>query len=137
MTFTEANDLLDEVIAFLMSCGGAYQGTHTRLEEVILDCIVSGQNIIKRDITGAIQTAVFYWFVNKDEIEDVINGDTPADHYHGDTLYIADMGNKGGRAAVHTIVNELRYAMGETVTGIFCNRRGIFKKRMKQRGLSW
>lgn len=129
MTFDEADRLTDELLEFFRSVGGFYENMNPNLETVILDCLGSGQYIIKRD--GGIKTALFYWMVHPYDIKAVVEGGTPEDHYHGKILYISDCGNKGTTQDIRNCLNEITRL--HKPAGIFCHRdKGFRFKRFKE-----
>jgi hypothetical protein len=119
VTFDEANSLLDECLEFLKSCGGVYDKPREVFELNVLDCIASDQYLIKRK-GGKITTALFYWNVYKADLHKVRNYETPKDHYHGDILYIAEMGNKSTRQDAIGLVRKARQR--KNYQGICCHR---------------
>lgn len=137
MSFDEANSLLDEIIAFLLKCGGVYQQTTTRLETVVLECIASGQYIAKRDEHGTLEHVILYWLVDKEDIESIAEGVQPINRWTGNTLYVVEHGNLAGRQSLTEVIKELRRRAGERgVTGVFWNHKGEgLKVYLKQKGV--
>jgi hypothetical protein len=134
MNFEEANALLDEVIAFLLTTGGPYQRTSVRLETIIMDCIGSGQFIIERGTAGQITTALFYWLIHPEDMPIDIDHE-PRDHYHGLIMYVAELASTGGRKELHQTMKKLRQKAN--FKGLFAKRRESVNYHMGTTGALW
>jgi len=103
MTFEEANALLDEVLAFLLSCGGPYVESTAHLETLLMFCLGSGQYVMDRDENG------IRWFANwirigSDDMPGIRVGVYPIDMTTGENIYICDAASKvGAKDMVRTL----------------------------------
>lgn len=111
MNFIQANMLLDEVIEFLLSCGGVYEKTTTELEATILDCIAYGQYEINRDENFNIIHAMFYWFITQEDAENVHDGIAIQEKHNGNILYVVEHGSKADMRSLLSITRRLKNTM--------------------------
>ena len=118
MTFEEADQLLDEVTSFLVSCGTFYRVTG-KLEATVLECLALGHYIIHRDETGEITHFLCYRMIDL-------------------TMFVLEHGNKDGRRGMTRMIRELRLQEPQTV-GTAWNHKGLgivaFPNQKSQKGV--
>ena len=119
--FEEADALCEEIMAFLLECGGVYTRETGDLQIIILKSIANGQYVLYRE-DGKIVHWLCYWKIKESDIEDI--GQTmPVDIITGNVLYIAEHGNKEGRKGMTKMIKELRHrATG--MQGVLWNSKG-------------
>jgi len=134
MSFEEACSLCDEIMEFLLSCGGVYSSITPETEGKILDCIVTNQFCIRRDGNGSIIHALFFWKVLKQDIAIILRGERPQEIHGGDTLFVIEHGSKSDH--LRDIIKELRMICGSNITGVFWNHKQQgYKLFMRQKGV--
>ncbi|KAB0668940.1 hypothetical protein F6V30_13970 [Oryzomonas sagensis] len=121
--FEAAEALRQEIMEFMQSCGGIYEGYSRRLEERVIISLASDQYILYRDAAGKIEHYLCYWKVRSDEIQDVLDGVTPVDIYYGSVLFVAEHGNKAGMKSMRRAIRELRHR-AKGCQGLIYNHAG-------------
>lgn len=132
--FEEADSLCNEIMSFLLECGGIYVTVNRHLQEVILESIASGQYVLHRNESGGISHWLAYWKIQPEDAED-IETTKPIDTRHGSVLFIIEHGNKDGRKGMTKMIQELRQRSAG-MQGVLWNSKGRgIKKFMKQKGV--
>lgn len=126
MTFDKICHLTDEVMDFLIECGGPYQGRSHTVEANLILSITTGMYLYKEK-----KYFVSYLMVTDDEIYKIKEIDPPEyipeDIVNGDYMYVTECGCKEG---MREIVKELRRRGKKGV----CWNRKYFKNFPKQQG---
>jgi len=118
MTFEEVNNLLDEVTAFLVSCGDFYVVTG-QLEVNVLECLALGHYIIHRGDSGEITHFLCY-------------------RMDGLAMFVLDHGNKDGRPGMTRMIRDLRQKEPQTVGTAWSHKGGSirhFPNQKSQKGV--
>lgn len=127
--FEEADILMQEIIDFLMECGGVYekygQNNMGLLQEIILMLIATDQHIVKRAEDGKINHWLGYFKVHPEAVEGLCNNQRPSDIQTGSILYVAEHGNTTGRHGMTEIIRDLKaIARRDGLHGVFWNSKG-------------
>lgn len=134
-TFEEADALMQEIIAFLVDCGGVYKEETALLQETILMAIAMNQQIIKRNEQGKINHWLCYWKIQPKDVSDVCNNIRPIDLQNGSIMYVAEHGNTAGRHGITEIIKDLRAIMQrDGMHGVFWNSKGRGMKLFLRKG---
>lgn len=116
--FEIANRLCDEIVEFLLDCGGVYdrtnQGIVNRLIENVLFSIATGQFLYRQD-----GYYLSYWKVSPEDVQDLKDRMEIENRTFGTVMYIAECGIKGNWML--EISKKLRVA-GKGMQGIFWHR---------------
>lgn len=133
LTFGEADQLLDEVLAFLMSCGDYYRLT-SRLEANILECLAVDQYIVHRNPAGEITHFICYWMITPQALEDLKEGFRPQQIAGGISMFVLEHGNKDGRRGMTRIINDLRQKEPHNLGAAWRHKGKNIKSFPRQKG---
>ena len=123
MTYTEADTLRGDIMAFLAACGGVYAEYSRIVEERVINSLASGQYLMTRDGQGHINHYLCYWKIHPEDVPDVLDGGTPADIYTGSILFVAEHGNISGMSGMRQAIKELRQR-SQGMRGLIYNHAG-------------
>lgn len=132
--FPLACELLDEIVAFLLKCGGPYQYTTPRMEKLIMYSVATNQVFIKR-VNDEIVWVVCWVRIKHNDIDGLVDV-TPENHVFphemisGNVIYGHNFASsiKGG-------VNDMRRAVQALPhTMIILRRHGRLKHHPNHRG---
>lgn len=132
LTFEEADNLLIEIIDFLVSCGRYREDGE--LQATILECLALDQYIVHRFADGTMALFVCYWMVGQDELEALEKGYRPAQVSGGTLMHLAEHGNKSGRAGTIRMTKELRRKEPRLVGVSWRHKGEQFRHFPRQRG---
>ena len=127
----EAVHLANEVIEFLLKCGGVYKYYDREMHEVIISCTATRQYIIYRDECGKIETFCGYWCTDDEGLQDVQENLMPKKLCGGNRLYVVEFASRVP-ANMRRIVRDLRKL---PIEGVMWRSHGKDIKHFpKQRG---
>lgn len=107
MTFNQADSLFVKIVLFLEECGGPYTNMNQHMQENVIQALATGQFVIGITTKG-IQYFVSYWRILPEDLEGLKEGLIPISRTTGNSIYINNFGNKGGRGAFTEIINKLK-----------------------------
>lgn len=84
MTFEEVDKLCDDVLAFLLSTGGAYAEINSEIELNVLECVTLGQYVWTGDCF------LCWWKIQPEDIENLKQRIKPTDRINGSVLYVVE-----------------------------------------------
>lgn len=113
--------LYDEVIRFLVGCGGSYRHLHSSTCRAVLEALRDNRCLICRD-GGEICRVLVYWLVQPDDIETVKSGAMPGDCSNGPIIYLAEHAGIDGRTGFYRAIKQLRQRVS-IVKGICWHQR--------------
>jgi hemolysin-activating ACP:hemolysin acyltransferase len=142
MELQHLDKLMWEILKFLWTCPNKgrehpYRMQHIRtVMENTIEALATGQYFIIRNDDGSIRHYMAYWKVSKSDVETLINnGIKPDERCNGDTIYIVDHGNKGGRKSLTEMIGKIR-AAARGCSGVFWHNWNSKEYRtfMRQKG---
>lgn len=112
------NNLFEEILQFLKSCGGVYSDPTVYMQSCLIETLVYNQYILKRDTENNICFFTNYFLITPHDIELVIRGIDPQEKLKGSIIYGLDCGSKN--------IQSMKYLMSE-----------YYKQVPLARGLLW
>ena len=88
------NDLTDEIMAFLIECGGPYDKVIGGVQENIILALATGQYVLGTE-HGKINYFASYWKVGPEDLEHVRQMKRPDNITEGPIMYVSECGSKG------------------------------------------
>lgn len=132
MTPDETFALLGKVLAFLESCGEPYQSISAATQANLIYCLAYDQVAILYDGED-IKTFIAYWRVHPEDVQKIREYQRPEDVKTGSIGYVAELGNKGVKTDLATVINEIKNNNPD-VNDVMWHRRGILKRFRLQKG---
>ena len=123
MTWEEADILREEIMAFMMKCGGIYAEYTQRLDMRVINSLASGQYLLYRNDRGEIEHFLCYWKIHPEDVEAVMDDIMPVDVYRGSVLFVAEHGNLAGMTSMRKAIRELRQR-SKGMQGLIYNHAG-------------
>jgi hypothetical protein len=107
MSFEQADKLCDEIMDFLISCGGPYTGVHGIIQAHIMDTLRSGQYVLERNADG-IRWYACWWKVFPEDLQPMMCGNVPSSTDDGPILFVLQCGNKDGLSGMLALRRALK-----------------------------
>lgn len=108
LPYEVVDKLCQRIEQFLVECGGNYKGVTGEMTYNIMEALVTKNFIIKIDKDGGIRYFACFWRIHPEDIEAVQQRCRPYDTLTGSVIYVAECGNKEGRAGMKEIARRIR-----------------------------
>ncbi len=99
LPFARADRLTDEIMAFLIECGGPYGGINGGVQENILLALATGQYVLGGK-DGEISYFASYWKIRPEDMTQIRQMKRPKNITAGPVMYVSECGSKSGMQAL-------------------------------------
>jgi hemolysin-activating ACP:hemolysin acyltransferase len=124
MTFEQADNLTERIIAFLISTGGPYPDISLDyLQRSVLMSLAAGQFIMEEDEKG-IRYFISYWMLDKESLEEFLpvmsdHRIMPTNAVSGDYMYVSEVGSRGEVGDARKMIRRLRQKEEHRIRGCY------------------